>query len=223
MKRASGVSIPTCFDDLCDPAYTALLIYDMQVGIRQQLKSADTIVAACSRALTAARGARMRVVFTRHLSCPRAWMGTTQYRTAMNWQRVEDPAAVKPWFLRDSPASAIIPELQPNDDDLILDKLSMSAFEGTPLAFALLDSNITGIAIVGIALEIGIEPTVRHATDLGFIPMVLTDACGAGHADAGLRALDTMRFVGEAILSDVGTFSDRLLQFRKVPAASDPE
>ena len=213
MKRASGVSIPTRFDDLCDPACTALLIYDMQVGIRQQLKSADTIVAACSRALTAARSARMRVVFTRHLSCPRAWMGTTQYRTAMNWQRVEDPAAVNPWFLRDSPASAIIPELQPNDDELVLDKLSMSAFEGTPLAFALLDSNITGIAIVGIALEIGIEPTVRHATDLGFIPIVLTDACGAGHADAGQRALDTMRFVGEAILSDVGTFSDRLLQF----------
>jgi nicotinamidase-related amidase len=214
MKRASGVSIPTRFDDLCDPACTALLIYDMQVGIRQQLKSTDSIVAACSRALTAARSARMRVVFTRHLSCPRAWMGTTQYRTAMNWQRVEDPAAVKPWFLRDSPASAIIPELQPNDDELVLDKLAMSAFEGTPLAFALRDCNITGIAIVGIALEIGIEPTVRHATDLGFIPMVLTDACGAGHADAGQRALDTMRFVGESILSDVGTFSDRLLHFR---------
>src|SRR5882724_10445568 len=211
MKRASGVSIPTHFDDLCDPACTGLLIYDMQVGICQQLKSADTIVAACIRALTAARSAGMRVVFTRHLSCPRAWMGATQYRTAMNWQRVEDPAAVKPWFLRDSPASAIIPELQPNDDELVLDKLSMSAFEGTPLAFALLDSNITGIAVVGIALEIGIEPTVRHATDLGFIPIVLEDACGIGNAEAGARSLNTMRFVGEAILSDVDSFS-RLLE-----------
>ena len=214
MKHSSGIAIPARIDDLCDPARTALLIYDMQVGIRQQLKNADTIVAACSRALTAARSARMRVVFTRHLSCPHAWMGATQYRTAMNWQRVEDPAAVKPWFLRDSAASAIIPELQPADDELVLDKLSMSAFEGTPLAFALRDSNITGIAIAGIALEIGIEPTVRHATDLGFIPIVLTDACGAGHADAGQRALDTMRFIGEAILSDVERFSDRLLQFR---------
>jgi nicotinamidase-related amidase len=217
MKQASGVAIPIHFDDLCDPACTALLIYDMQVGIRQQLKGADTIVAACVRALTAARSSGMRVVFTRHLSCPRAWMGATQYRTAMNWQRVEDPAAVTPWFLRGSPASDIIPELQPSDDELVLDKLAMSAFEGTPLAFALRDSNITGIAIVGIALEIGIEPTVRHATDLGFIPMVLTDACGAGHADAGQRALDTMRFVGEAILGDVGTFSDRL-QFREAAA-----
>jgi nicotinamidase-related amidase len=214
MKQASGVAIRIDFDDLCDPACTALLIYDMQVGIRQQVKSADAIVAACVRALNAARSAGMRVVFTRHLSCPRAWMGATQYRTAMNWQRLEDPAAVKPWFLRGAPASAIIPELQPNDDELVLDKLAMSAFEGTPLAFALRDSNISGIAIVGIALEIGIEPTVRHATDLGFIPIVLTDACGAGHADAGQRALDTMHFVGEAILSDVGAFSERLLQFR---------
>ena len=214
MKQKSGIAIPARIDDLCDPACTALLIYDMQVGIRQQIRSADTIVAACAHALTAARRTRMRVVFTRHLSCPHAWMGATQYRTAMNWQRVEDPAAVKPWFLRDSPASAIIPELQPNDDELVLDKLSMSAFEGTPLAFALRDSNITGIAIVGIALEFGIEPTARHATDLGFIPIVLTDACGAGHAEAGQRALDTMRFIGEAILSDAGAFSDRLLKQR---------
>src|ERR1700722_1584689 len=221
MKQAGGVAIPIHFDDLCDPASTALLVYDMQVGIRQQLKSADTIVAACSRALTAARSARMRVVFTRHLSCPRAWMGATQYRTAMNWQRVEDPAAVRPWFLRDSPASAIIPELQPNDDELVLDKLAMSAFEGTPLAFALRDSNIRGVAIVGIALEIGIEPTVRHATDLGFIPAVLTDACGAGHADAGQRALDTMRFVGEAILGDVGTFSANLSRINPIQRKSN--
>ncbi len=214
MRQASGVAIPIHFDDLCDPAYTALLIYDMQVGIRQQVKNAESIVAACVRAVTAARSAGMRIVFTRQLSCPRAWMGATQYRTAMNWQRVADPAGVKPWFLRGSPASAIIAELQPNDDELVLDKLAMSAFEGTPLAFALRDSNIRGIAIVGIALEIGIEPTVRHATDLGFIPIILTDACGAGHADAGQRALDTMRFVGEAILGDVVTFSDRLLQLR---------
>jgi nicotinamidase-related amidase len=220
MKQAGGVAIPIHFDDLCDPASTALLVYDMQVGIRQQVKSADSIVAACVRALTAARSAGMRVVFTRHLSCPHAWMGATQYRTAMNWQRVEDPAAVRPWFLRDSPASAIIPEVQPNDDELVLDKLAMSAFEGTPLAFALRDSNIRGIAIVGIALEIGIEPTVRHATDLGFIPMVLTDACGAGDADAGQRALDTMRFVGEAILGDVGTFSVNLSRINPIQRKS---
>ena len=154
-----------------------------------------------------ARSVGMRVVFTRHLSCPTTWMGATQYRTAMAWQHVDDPLAVKPWFLRDQPKSQVVPELQPNADELVLDKLGMSAFEGTPLTYALRDCGILGVAMVGIALEIGIEPTVRHATDHGFVPIVLADACGSGSAEAGARALDTLRFVGEAIVTDVATFT----------------
>jgi nicotinamidase-related amidase len=59
-------------------------------------------------------------------------------------------------------------------------------------------------------MEIGIEPTVRHATDLGFVPIVLADACGAGHAEAGARCVETMRFVGEAVISDVESFARAL-------------
>jgi nicotinamidase-related amidase len=70
----------------------------------------------------------------------------------MSWQKTSDPSAVKPWFLRDAPGTAIVPELLPSED-LVLDKLSMSAFEGTPLAFALRDCGITGVAICGIAVE----------------------------------------------------------------------
>jgi nicotinamidase-related amidase len=206
MKYANGLPVPMDLADLCNPRSTALLIYDMQVGIRSQIKGADHIVERCAVALSAARGAGMRVVFTRHLSCPKAWMGVTQYRTAMAWQKTTDPSAVKPWFLRDTPPTAIVPELLPNADELVLDKLAMSAFEGTPLAFALKDCGVTGVAICGIAMEIGIEPTVRHATDLGFIPIVLRDACGSGHAEAGQRSLDTMRFVGEALVTDVDLF-----------------
>lgn len=43
------------------------------------------------------------------------------------------------------------------------------------------------MAIAGIATEIGIEPTVRHAADIGIIPVVVADACGAGHEEAGQR------------------------------------
>jgi nicotinamidase-related amidase len=180
------------------------------VGIRRQIEGADLIVQRCATALAAARQAGMRVVFTRHLSCPRSWMGATQYRTAMTWQRTDDPDAVNPWFLRDTPGAQIVPELAPNANEMVFDKLAMSAFEGTPLAYALKDCGVIGLAIVGIAMEIGIEPTVRHATDLGFVPIVLADACGSGNANAGARSLDTMRFVGEAIISDVDAFADAL-------------
>jgi hypothetical protein len=44
----------------------------------------------------------VRVVFTRHLSLPKAWMGMMQFRTAMAWQRKDEPDSVAPWFLRES-------------------------------------------------------------------------------------------------------------------------
>jgi nicotinamidase-related amidase len=44
----------------------------------------------------------------------------------------------------------------------------MSAFEGPPLDIALRDCGIDTFAVVGIAIEIGIEPTVRHGADLGY-------------------------------------------------------
>ena len=210
MKLINGLEIPTRLEDLCDPRRMALLVYDMQVGICSQVAAGDRILRQAGRALAAARAVGMRVAFTQHLSLPRDWMGATQYRTAMAWQHTEDPAAVNPWFLREAPGYQIVPELAPTPTDAVFAKLAMSAFEGTPLAFALRDCGIVSLAIVGIATEIGIEPTTRHATDLGFIPVVLADACGAGEEAAGERALESMRFIGETIISDVSTFAELL-------------
>ncbi len=207
MKHVNSLAVPTTLEDLCDPSRMALVIYDMQVGIRSQIKNGDEVTTACATALKAAREAGMRVVFTRHVSSPKSWMGVTQYRTGMAWQHTDDPSKVKPVFLRDSPAAAIVPELAPTDDELIVEKLAMSAFEGTPIEFVLRDCGIVAFAIAGIALEIGIEPTVRHASDLGLVPVVLTDACGCGNREAADRAIATMRFVGEGALTSVATFT----------------
>ena len=87
MKTAAGLEIPTTLADLADPARTALLVYDMQVGIRSQIAGADVIVARCAEAIAAARAAGMRIAYTRHLSPPAAWMGATQYRTDLSPRR----------------------------------------------------------------------------------------------------------------------------------------
>ncbi|HLB09673.1 MAG TPA: cysteine hydrolase [Gemmatimonadaceae bacterium] len=210
MKHTHGLNVPQSLEELCDPRSMALLVYDMQVGIRSQIKAGDQIVERASRALAAAREAGMRVVFTRHMSMPKSWMGVTQYRTAMAWQRTDEPDSVKPWFLRDAPSTAIVQELMPTPDEAVFDKLSMSAFEGTPLSYALRDCGIISLAIVGIALEIGIEPTARHATDIGIIPVILADACGAGHQEAAERSLESLRFIGETVISEVDTFCELL-------------
>jgi nicotinamidase-related amidase len=206
MKQAYGIDIPHTLEDVCTPKRLALLVYDMQVGIKNQVKEGDTIVAKTQEILKAARAAHVRVFFTRHMSLPKELMGAFQFRMAMTWQRVDDPEKVVPWFLRDTPGFAILPELQPLPSEAIFDKLAMSAFEGTPLAFAIRDCGITAIAMAGIAMEIGIEPTVRHAADLGFVPVVITDACGAGHADAAKRSLESLAFAGDAWFTDTATF-----------------
>ena len=78
-----------------------------------------------------------------------------QYRTAMAWQGKDDPDSVAPWFLRDASSFQIVSELTPMPEEAILDKITMSAFEGTPLALALRDCGILSVAIVGIATEVG--------------------------------------------------------------------
>jgi biuret amidohydrolase len=210
MKQIRGLSVPQTLEDVCDPSRLALLVYDMQVGIVSQLRGCEGVLARVSRVLEAARAAGVRIVYTRQMSLPKELMGAFQYRMAMAWQRLDDPAKVEPWFLRDSPGFAIVPELAPRPSEAIFDKLAMSAFEGTPLEMALRDCGVTAVAIVGIATEIGIEPTARHAADLGIIPVIVADACGAGHEDAARRSLDALTFAGDAIITDTQTFCDAL-------------
>ncbi|HEU5404324.1 MAG TPA: cysteine hydrolase, partial [Terriglobales bacterium] len=177
MQQIFGLNIPESLEEVCDPARLALIVYDMQVGIVSQIKNGREIVAKVGEVLGAARRAGIRVVFTRHMSLPKELMGVFQYRMAMAWQRAKSPDDVKPIFLPDSPAFQIVPELKPLPSEAVFDKITMSAFEGTPLDIVLRDCAINAFAIVGIATEIGIEPTVRHGADLGYIPVIVTDAC----------------------------------------------
>src|SRR5690349_850264 len=139
----------------------------------------------------------------RHLSMPLELSGSFTLRQAMAWQRVERPEDVRPWFLRDSEAHALVPELAPRPSEAVLDKVTMSAFEGTPLGIVLRDCGVRSFAVVGAATEIGIEPTVRHGADLGLVPVLVEDAIAAGDAAAGERALANLRFLGDALFTTV--------------------
>jgi nicotinamidase-related amidase len=202
MLEIQGLPIPRTLPELVSPDLTALIVYDMQVGIARQVADGPQIIQKVSTILDAARQAGIRTFFTRHMSLPKNLMGAFQYRTAMAWQHTEDPEKIQPWFLRDTPAFQIVPELQPNEQEAIFDKLSMSAFEGTPLAFALRDCGIRSFMIVGIALEVGIDPTCRHGADLGFVPILIRDACGAGNAQAAEHSIASLSHMGDTVITD---------------------
>jgi biuret amidohydrolase len=223
MQHYRNLPVPDKLADVCHPDRMALIVYDMQVGVMSQLADGPEITERVSRVLEAARRAGVRVFFTRHMSLPVELMGISQLRTAMAWQHKDRVEEIVSPFLRDSPGFEVVPELAPLESEAVFDKLSMSAFEGTPLEFALRDAQVPAFAIAGVAIEVGLEPTARHGADLGLIPIVVTDACGAGNHAAAERSLEVLAFAGDAMLTDISTFTDLLARASTSPKGGDPD
>ena len=205
MNDFYGLTIPKSLEELVSPQNTALVVYDMQAGIVRQIANGREITNRVAQVLRAARSAGVRTFFTRHMSLPKPLMGAFQFRTAVAWQHVDSPEKINPVFLRDSPAFQIVPELEPHAGEAIIDKITMSAFEGTFLGIALRDCGIRSFIIVGIAIEIGIEPTCRQASDLGFWPILVRDACGFGNEAAANHSIATLEHMRDTTITDVET------------------
>lgn len=196
MQTAFGLNIPMTLEDVCHPQKMALLVYDMQVGIAQQLPNSEAFIQQVKKVVDVARTKQMRIFFSRHTTLPNQVAGVSQLKGAMALQRVKDVAEVKPNFLPNSTAHAIIPELSPLPSEVAFDKLTMSAFIGSYLNLALRDARIEAVAIVGAVLEFGIEPTVRHAADLGYIPVLIQDACYSFSEENRERSLSNLNSIG---------------------------
>ena len=98
MQRAFGLNIPQTLAEVCDPTRLALVVYDMQVGIVNQIENGREITKKVVQVLEAARTAGVRIFFTRHMSLPKELMGISQLRMGMAWQKVKSVEEVKPWF-----------------------------------------------------------------------------------------------------------------------------
>ena len=205
MDRSFGIEIPEALEEICAPSRAALLVYDLQVGIMSQIAGGDRVIEQVARLVRSARAAGLRIVYSRYYNVPLPWAGLGQLRMAKTWQRVKTASELKQRLMQGSPEIEIVQAVAPRPEDVVLDRVAMSAFEGTPLEFLLRDLGLCTVVMAGIALEVGIEPTARHASDLGFIPVLVEDACGFGNADAARRSVDSLRFSGDSVLTDLAS------------------
>lgn len=202
MDRFQGLDLPESLAEAVSPPTLALLVYDMQVGILAQIADADRVLANVLRLLEAARERHVRTLFLRHWFLPTELTGVNGLRQAKAWQGKERAAETRPLIPYGSPGFALAPELELRPSEAVIDKITMSAFEGTPLDIVLRDCGVRAYLIAGVALEVGIDPTVRHSSDLGYLPIVVRDACGAGDQDAARRSLEALAFAGDAMVAD---------------------
>ena len=84
-------------------------------------------------------------------------------------------------FLKGSPMGAWADGLEPADDEIVITKQYASAFFGTSLAPMLATMGIDTLIITGVTTSGCIRATCLDSCQYGFIPIVVSDACGDRH------------------------------------------
>lgn len=88
----------------------------------------------------------------------------------------------------------IIPELMPQEDEIIINKATFGAFADTDLHKQLQSRGITHLIIGGVTTQCCVEGTLREAVDRGYYCLTLNDGCAAFDAElheATLRAIQS--------------------------------
>ncbi len=77
----------------------------------------------------------------------------------------------------DDPEAAILPSLEPGEDDSVVAKTGFSAFSNPVLEEELRVRAIENLFITGVMTEFSVRATVFSALDLGFRPIIVSDGC----------------------------------------------
>jgi nicotinamidase-related amidase len=159
-----------------DPSDTALVLIDLQRGIAgfpAEPHSAAEVIAAASRLAGAFRAAGAPVVLVHVALRPD---GGDRLRVPVDEQPPARPAS--PDF------AEIVPELEPEERDIVVTKRQWGAFYGTDLDLQLRRRGIATIVLGGISTNYGVESTARDAYERGYALVFVEDAMSArGAAD----------------------------------------
>jgi nicotinamidase-related amidase len=71
-------------------------------------------------------------------------------------------------------------------------KNTASMFIGTNFEMILRNAGITTIIFTGIATEMGVESSARDASNMGFFPVIITDAVSSMDQEAHKRSLENL-------------------------------
>ena len=163
---------------LVDPRHTALVTSEIQRGVIGDLsalpelaKQGREIIPQLARLVGAARSAGAQVV---HCIAERRADNKGMNRNARLFGYM---AKAEPKLLPGSPATEIVPEVKPDESDLVLARLhGLSPFSGTELDFVLRNLDVTTLVAVGVSVNIAITNLTFDAVNAGYQVVIPTDA-----------------------------------------------
>ena len=182
--------------DTIEPAKTALLLIDPQreyfdEGRPLYTPNAETIRGNLVRLREAADGAGVQTVLVKH---------------------VQPAGPDARAFVEGTPWVEPIPELSPRERDIVVEKDRYSAFVRTPLGDLLQERGINTVIVTGLMTNYCSETTARHAHDLDYRVIFVTDAnAGPDMQDVGFGPVsheDVMRTVATSLAGGIADVID---------------
>lgn len=192
--------------DICAEE-TALVVIDMQKdflrrgGYGELLGNNPDILASTigpvQKILKAVRDRAMLVVHTRegHLSdlsdCPQTKL--------LRWpegRRIGDQGPMGRILVRGEEGHAIIDEVAPLPDELVIDKPGKCAFYKTDLEEVLRQRGIVNVLFAGVTTDVCASTTISGANDRGFNAIVLADCMASYDPARHQAALDIIKAQG---------------------------
>jgi nicotinamidase-related amidase len=160
-----------------NPARTALLLMDFQPAVLGNAADPEAVLAAANAALSWARKENVQVGYV-HVAFTEEDYGTIPARN-----KTFAALAQNKVLPADSPEAQIHPELEVRDDDIVVRKVRVGAWNTTGLHAELNARGIDTLILGGIATSGVVLSTLRHAADEDFRLFVLSDATADGDAE----------------------------------------
>ncbi|GGP21364.1 isochorismatase [Thermocladium modestius] len=164
--------------DIVKPSQSVLVVWDVHKALVNSIFNKDEFMNSLNTAINAARGAGVPIIFTKITPYPQGFESPSSkllYRGGFQFRPEDMELAVKP-----------------GDRDIVLNKNTWSIFVGTNFELLLRNSSRSTVVFTGIATEIGVETSARHAFALGFIPVIVSDAVSSRSREAHERSLANM-------------------------------
>jgi len=96
---------------------------------------------------------------------------------------------------KDSDDAQIIPELAPQNDEIVVTKTTDSALTGTNLRLVLHNMGIKNVVLTGIFTDQCISSTVRSLADESFNVILVEDCCAAGTDELHQQELEILNMI----------------------------
>lgn len=109
---------------------------------------------------------------------------------------------------KNSEESQVVPQLQPQDDDIVVTKTTDSALTGTNLRLILTNMGIEHVVVTGLFTDQCVSSTVRSLADESFNVVLVEDCCVAATEELHRHELEIINMIYCHVVS-----SEELLGF----------